>query len=382
MKKILVLLITLVIIGGGFFYKDKFIFKNQEKVISKKEDRNLKDDGIFFKYYDEALNKVKEMSLEEKVGQIFLVRYDKDLASLYNEKNPGGYILFAKDFSNHTKESIKSEIKSVQENSKYPLIMGVDEEGGIVTRVSRFTNFRDSRFLSNQDIYKQGGFDLLEEVEKEKSSLLLSLGLNLNLAPVADVSTDSNDFIYSRSFGQDATKTASFIKKMVGYSKNNKIGACLKHFPGYGNNVDTHTGIAIDNRSYDTFLNSDYLPFMAGIEEGVPCVLVSHNIVMSMDSEYPASLSKKVHEELRRKLKFSGLIITDDLSMGAISSYVSDGKAATLAINSLNDMIITSNFIEMYNEVLSNVKSGIIEKEVLDAAVVRITAYKMASGLY
>lgn len=371
MKKSIILILILCIFLVGCNTKE---VKNTKKV--KEKDVYYKD-CLFSKYYEKAINKVKKMSLEEKVGQIFLVRYDSNLVNSNNRYYPSGYILFSKDFENHTKESIKSEINKDQKISKYPLIMAVDEEGGYVTRISRFTSFRDSKFLSNKYYYDNGGYEELEKIEKEKADLLKSIGINLNLAPVADVSTDPNDFIYSRAFGYDANKTSEFIKNMVKYSNNNKIGSCLKHFPGYGNNVDTHTGVAIDERSYESISNNDYLPFKSGIEEGVPSILVSHNVVKCIDSEYPSSLSKKVIiGELREKLEFTGVIITDDLAMDAVKSYVENEEAATLALNAGNDLIITSDFINMYNEVLKNVKSGIIDEKTLNEAVIRVTAFK------
>lgn len=389
MKKLLITILVVVLLGllGFAIYKKVYLTKDSKSSI-KKEDKVDKETlnkykGLLFEdYYEEALSTVKKMSLEEKVGQIFFVRYDVN--SVEEEKNyyPGGYILFAKDLENHTKESMKEEIADDQKMSKYPLLIAVDEEGGTVTRVSRFKEFRSEKFKSPQDIYNEGGYDLLKEVEKEKAELLLSLGINTNLAPVADVSTDENDFIYARSFGKDANETAEYIKNMVSYSKENGINACLKHFPGYGNNVDTHTGIAIDNRSYENFKENDFLPFSAGIEEGVPSILVSHNIVTSIDGEYPASLSSKVISELRNTLGFSGVIMTDDLAMDAVKSYVEDGNSATLALKAGNDMIITSDFITMYNEVLNAVKNGTIDEEILNEAVIRITAWKYQANLY
>ena len=213
-------------------------------------------------------------------------------------------------------------------------------------------------------------------------NLSKEIGINLNLAPVADVSTNENDFINNRTLGKDAKETSDYIKHMVKYANNNKINSCLKHFPGYGNNVDTHTGIAIDERSYDNFVNNDYKPFEAGIKEGVPSVLVSHNVIKAIDPDYPASLSKKVIDELRNKLDFSGIIMTDDLAMDAVKSYVEDGKAATLAINAGNDMIITSDFLTMKNEVIASVEDGTIKEETLDEAVTRIIAWKYYSGLF
>ncbi|MBR3199644.1 MAG: beta-hexosaminidase [Bacilli bacterium] len=383
MKKVLILLLLLVIsilIGMNYFNNTKV-----EKKDSKKEEiiENKTIKNSLFKFYSkESAKKVKDMSIEEKVGQLFLVRYDKTQTNKYKDYYPGGYILFAKDFENHTKESIKEELTSLQNNNKYPLILGVDEEGGFVTRVSRFKNFREERFKSPRAYYDEGGYELLEQMENEKLSLLKELGLNLNLAPVADISTNEDDFIHTRSFGKDANETSEFIKNMVEFANNNEINSCLKHFPGYGNNKDTHTGIAIDERSYENFLENDFKPFKAGIDANVPSILVSHNIINCLDSSKPASLSQNVIKELRDTLKFTGIIMTDDLAMSAVSSYVDENVAATLAINAGNDMIITSDFEKMYQEVLNAVNTNEITKETLDTAVTRIIAWKYYSKLF
>ena len=243
---------------------------NNKKDVKEKTKDNLITDkdikeSMFKDYYEEARKIVTNMTIEEKIAQVFLVRYDKSLVSKYSEYSPGGYILFAKDFENHTKESIKKELENAQERNKYKLILGVDEEGGYVTRVSRFKAFRNEKFASPRYYYEQGGYALLEETEKEKANLLKSIGINLNLAPVADVSTNEDDFINIRTFNRNAKETSELIKKMVEYANDNKINSCLKHFPGYGNNEDTHTGIAIDNRSYESIKENDYLPFIEGI---------------------------------------------------------------------------------------------------------------------
>lgn len=381
MKKIvLTILSILILLTLGYYFLNKEVDDTKVEKIITLEDKDV-EKSIFKKYYSKAIKTVDKMSLEEKVGQLFLVRYEYDDTTYLSDFYPAGYILFAKDFENHTLESIKSELKEVNEKSKYPLILGVDEEGGYVTRVSRFKNFREEKFKSPKEYYTEGGYPLLEKTEEEKATLLKEIGLNLNLAPVADISTNPNDFIYSRSFGEDALKTSEFVKNMVKYSNKNKINACLKHFPGYGNNKDTHTGIAIDERSYETFENEDYLPFKAGIKENVPTILVSHNIVKVMDDKYPASLSKKVITELREKLKFSGIIMTDDLEMEAVKSYVTEGKAATMAINAGNDMIITSNFESMKDEVINSYNNKEITDETLNKAVIRIISWKYYSNI-
>lgn len=377
---IFIIILIIILIGVFCFYNNKKTKKTNQ---NNKENKNsiIIDNGIFSKYYNEASKIVKNMTVEEKVGQLFLVRYNKDDVEYLSNFYPGGYILFAKDFQNHTKDSIKKEIFHNQELNKYKLIMAVDEEGGYVTRVSRFPAFRSEKFASPRTYYEQGGYELLEQMENEKATLLKEIGINLNLAPVADVSTNENDFINNRTLGKGAKETSDYIKHMVKYANNNKINSCLKHFPGYGNNEDTHTGIAIDNRSYETFIENDYLPFKTGIEEKVPCILVSHNIIMSIDDKLPATLSEKVIKELRDILGFTGIIITDDLSMDAVKQYVEDGNAATMAINAGNDMIITDDFITMKDEVIKAIENNNIKEETINKAVTRIIAWKYYSGL-
>ena len=381
MKKIILFFVIIILIGvGGYFIYNNYLPKNENTI---KKDNDIVEevsDDLFGKYYGKATKIIDDMTLEEKVGQLFLVRYDGNLANTYISKyNVGGFLLFARDFDGKTKSIIKSELDSKQELSKIGLAIGVDEEGGYVTRVSRFKALRDEKFTSPKSYYETGGYPLVEQMENEKATLLKSLGINLNLAPVADISTNPDDFMYIRSFGGTAEETSTFIKNMVGYAKNNNISSCLKHFPGYGNNVDTHTGVAIDTRSYDTFTTSDYLPFISGINEGVPFVLVSHNVVTSMDNIFPASLSNKIITgELRDKLNFTGIIITDDLDMDAVKAYAEGGNAATLAINAGADMLITSDFVNMYNEIITNINNGKIKEETIDMAVKRIISWKLA----
>lgn len=389
MKKFLIILIVVFSLVFAIYYMYDNIFKIEDRKYDEKSqsekksmENNFSDDILFADYYDDALTLMKSMTLEEKIGQLFLVRYNKLSAKLeINDYYPSGYVLFAKDFENQTKESIRKEIDYLQDISKTPLVIAVDEEGGYVTRVSRFNNFREEKFLSPRTYYDLGGYELLEQIEMEKAKLLLDLGVNLNLAPVADISINSSDFIYSRSFQMDANNTGEFIYKMVNYANNANISSCLKHFPGYGNNDDTHTGIVVDNRSYENFVNNDFLPFKRGIDALVPTILVSHNIINCLDSNYPASLSEKVISELRDNLKFSGVIITDDLAMDAVESYVIDGRAATMAINAGNDLIITSDFVKMYSEVLDAVSNGEISIDRVNESVLRILAWKLAYNM-
>jgi beta-N-acetylhexosaminidase len=331
---------------------------------------------------DKAQNILNNMSLKEKVGQLFFVRCRKDQAVAdINKYYLGGYILFGTDFENQSKSSMKKIIKSYQTASEIPLLIGVDEEGGTVNRISKYTAFRSIPFKSPQDLYKKGGYDLIISDTIEKAKLLKSLGINVNLAPVSDVSTNSSDFIYKRSFGKSAKETSKYVTTVVTQMKKQKIGSTLKHFPGYGNNVDTHTGIAIDKRSYSQFEKSDFLPFEAGIKAGADSILVSHNIVTSMDKKYPASLSKKVHRILREDLNFKGVIMTDDLSMDAIKKYTGDEEAAVQAIIAGNDLVIASNFDVQIPAVLSAIKSGKITENRINESVYRVLTWKLSLGL-
>ncbi len=333
-------------------------------------------------YEQLARNILKTMTTEEKVGQMFFVRCRKDTALADLEAySLGGYILFGSDIKGSTKETLKSKIKSYQDASKIKLLIGVDEEGGDIVRISKYPEFRAVPFHTPQSLYAEGGFQLIADDTKEKAKLLKSLGFNVNLAPVCDVSTDPGDYIYARSFGKDAEETAQYVRTVVETMKSEGIGGTLKHFPGYGNNVDTHSGIAVDNRSYTTILNSDFIPFRAGIEAGAGSILVSHNIVKSMDENLPASLSPAVHRILREDLGFEGVIMTDDLRMDAIKESIGDEASAVLAVKAGNDLLISSDFDVQIPFLLAAVEDGTVTKERIDESVLKILIWKLRLGI-
>lgn len=322
------------------------------------------------------------MTLEEKVGQMFFVRCREDTAVADIEQfHPAGYILFANDVEGETPDSLKVKIERYQAAARIPMLIGVDEEGGTVTRVSRFPAFRSERFASPQDLFAQGGLEKIAQDAREKSVFLKSLGFQVNLAPVCDLSTNPGDFIYPRSFGQDAAATSAYVKTVVTAMKESGMGSTLKHFPGYGNNVDTHTGIARDERSYQTFVTEDFLPFEAGIAAGADSVLVCHNVVACMDPDLPASLSPQVHDILRRELRFDGVVMTDDLMMDAIKQYTGNEQAAVQAAQAGNDLLLATDFDVQIPAVLQAVKEGRIPFEQVEQSVRRVLRWKMQLGL-
>ena len=320
------------------------------------------------------------MTLEEKIGQMFFPRFNlENSTDDIQNKKPGGFVLFAYDF-NYEEEYIQKYINEIQDLSNksigLPLGLSVDEEGGTVCRVSLYHR-KEGKFPSPQDIYNEKGIEGIIQIDQEKRDLLRKFFLNVNLAPVADISYNSSDYIYPRTLGRLPEETAEYIKVDVeGYVKDN-FTCCSKHFPGYGNNIDTHGDIAIDTRSYETFLNEDFKTFEAAIASKIPMILVSHNIVICKDDKYPASISKTWHEILRNELNYSGLILTDDLSMGAIKKYTNNVSEAVLAVQAGNDILLTSDYYIHYNAVIKAAKEGIISEDIINTACRRIISWKL-----
>ena len=327
------------------------------------------------------------MTLEEKVGQMFFVRCpDVQAAEMVSEYHLGGYLLFGRDFQDSagawlTAEAFTDTIAAYQAAADIPLLIGVDEEGGTVARATRNPNLFAAKRKSPQAVYAQGGMEAILADTRQVNEGLLSYGINVNFAPVADVSTDSADFIYDRAFGRDAAATADYVSQVVAEMDAEGIGSVLKHFPGYGSNTDTHTGVAIDERPYETFVSGDFLPFQAGIDAGADCVLVSHNVVTAMDDALPASLSPEVHRILREELGFTGVILTDDLAMDAVEAYAEDGSAAVLAVLAGNDMIVTTDFTAQIPQVIAAVADGTIDESLIDQAAGRVLGWKYDLGL-
>ena len=324
------------------------------------------------------------MTLEEKVGQLFFVRCPAESAAEdVRTYHLGGYILFGRDTKDKTANELIQAIQSYQDNASIPLLIGVDEEGGSVVRVSSNLCLRSSKFQSPQKLFASGGMERVAADTREKDVLLKALGFNVNLAPVADVSTNPNDFIYPRTFGQDAAATAGYVSAVTGQMTADGMGSVLKHFPGYGDNADTHTGIAVDDRPYEDFVNSDFLPFSAGFESGgdMTAVLVSHNIVECMDADLPASLSPEVHRILREELGFDGVVMTDDLAMDAVAAYAGEGAVAVMALEAGNDLVLTTDYRTQIPRVMETVETGTLDEAVINTACRRVLRWKQSLGL-
>ncbi len=397
---IIVTIITiLILIGISVFWlkQNDYVKENlenenkisEENVIEEQFDR-IKEYGIFGEYYEKAEQKLETLTIEEKIAQLFVIGNSANTDYTELQKYQfGGYLFFKEFFNEKTEKQVKNKIEQYQKASKIPLLMAVDEEGGIVVRISNNKNLSATPFKASSQIYNNGGFEAIKQDTINKSNFLNNLGINLNFAPVVDIANNPKDYMYSRSLQQDKDKTAIFAKTVIEASKGLGVSYTLKHFPGYGNNADTHIGSSIDKRTYEDIYNNDLEPFRAGIEAGAECVMVSHNIVTSIDDKNQASISSKVHTLLRDELNFKGIIITDALNMGAIRDENTIEDAIAKAITAGNDMIILSidknttdkdgskiTYQRVINAVRNALDNKTIEQEKIDEAVTRILAWK------
>lgn len=320
------------------------------------------------------------MTIREKLNQMFMVAYNDTSAAA--DDAFGAYILFAWNLENETPDTISEKLAKLQSKSKYGAVVAVDEEGGTVTRVSRFTQYRSEKFKSPRELWADGGLDAVIADTAEKSDLLLSLGFNMNMAPVADISQSTDEFMYYRSVGLDPDQTAQFVRSVIETSRDHGIMSVVKHFPGYGGAADTHTGIAYDGRSAEILRERDFIPFKEAIDDGVSAVLVSHIIMEAIDSEKPASVSAKTVDILRNELNYDGVIMTDDLAMAGITDFCQSGSAALEAILAGCDMMCCSNYTEQYDAVWQAVQNGTITEERLNASAARILRMKYDAGLW
>lgn len=323
-------------------------------------------------------DRLATMTLEEKVGQLFWARVPsnhqiEDLQSYHLS----GYILFGRDFEGRSLEDIKTLTKDYQAAAKIPLLIGSDEEGGTVTRIS---SILETPFQSPMALYQQGGMEAVLSDTKQKAELLKSVGINAGLFPVADLARNQSAFIYDRTIGQDVQTTASYVQQVVEELKESKVGSTLKHFPGYGDNGDSHTAIIQDNRFLDELRQADFLPFQAGIDAGADSVLVSHNILSKIDT-VPSSISPKITDLLRKELHFKGVIMTDDFDMAGIADFVSQDEAAFQVILAGNDLILGSSYQTQIPYLLKKISSGELTEERIDESVRRILTWKYDLGL-
>ncbi|KFN92632.1 glycoside hydrolase family 3 protein [Tetragenococcus muriaticus] len=387
MKKkgiIISLVVILVIIGIGSFW---LITRQQNSstptnsttttASSEEETSNTTDSER-----NQIAAMMEDMTVEEKVGQLFFVRTPQEnQISDIQDYHLGGYVLFGEDMENETRASLQEKIQSFQEASDIPLLIGSDEEGGTVTRVSNNPELVDEPFKGPQELYEENGWQAIIDDTEQKAAVLDELGINVGLFPDADVSTDEESFIYDRTIGMDAEGTSEYVETVVETLNQSQSGSTLKHFPGYGNNRDSHVEIVTDDRSLDELRENDFLPFEAGIKAGADSVLVSHNIVNSIDPDAPASISPAVHEILRDELDFDGVVMTDDMDMAGLADFISQDEAGLAALQAGNDLVMSSSYQTQIPYVVQAVEDGDFSEEDLDDSVERVLHWKEELGI-
>lgn len=384
MKKITWLLALLGIFAVGFVGFNIFFHAEEADESASKQATQTSETKTTTKSEkkDPINEMIDEMSLEEKVGQLFLARVPEvnqieDLQTYHL----GGYLLFSRDVDGETADSLTAKIQSYQDASEIPLLIASDEEGGTVTRLSQNPNLVTNYFQSPQTLYAQGGLDAITQDIETKAEILQSYGIQTGLFPDADVSTDPYSFIYDRTIGLDAQGTSDYVAAVVKALDENNLGSTLKHFPGYGDNRDSHVEIVTDNRSLEELRNNDFLPFEAGIEAGADSILVSHNIVTSIDATAPASISKPIHDILRDELNFDGVIMTDDMDMAGLANFTTQEEAGLEALQAGNDLILSSSYAQQIPYILTAIENGEYSEKKLDQSVYRVLAWKEKLGL-
>ncbi len=324
------------------------------------------------------------MTLEEKVGQLFVARRpqdDEEAMKAITDYHLGGFTLYACDYEHRTPEDVRALMASYREAAKLNPFIAVDCEGGRVVRASKFSAYRETGFKSPRELFAQGGYEIIDADTREKCAFLRDLGANLNYAPVLDMTGDPESYIYDRTFSHDPDATAVYAKTVVSAMNDCRMVGSIKHFPGHGNNVDTHNFVSRDDRTMEQFMACDLKPFMAGIEAGAPLVMISHNIVSCIDPQIPASLSPAVHKLLREDLGFEGVIMTDSLDMNAITLYTGDRASAVQAVISGNDLLCCSTYRAQIPAVLDAVREGLISEERIDESVLRVLKLKAEYGI-
>ena len=332
---------------------------------------------------DPIENMLKKMTITEKIGQMIMVgvygkETNEDIIYSLNQYHFGGIILYARNIDN--KDQVKNFVSQLQDkaNEKVPLFISIDEEGGDVSRLKQIDN---NAAPSQREIGESGDIHLAQKWAMETAKKLKSLGVNVNFAPVADIGSPD-----TRSFSNDPRIVVDFLGSAAkGYEEENFI-YCIKHFPGIGKRVtDPHQEISSIDVSRETLEEEDIFPFKSIIDNHSAekfMIMVSHLKYPAIDEENSATLSYKVMTELLRKeLGYKGIIITDDLEMGAISNHNSFNEVGVNAIKAGADILLICHDYqheqEVYLGVLEAVQNGEITEERINESVRRILKSKL-----
>lgn len=371
---VIIIIIVLAILG----INNRSIFNDDKQVMQDKQ--QIKQENLTI---DEKVDQiVASMSQTEKLGQMVMIgiqgtKVDDDSLYMLNQYHMGGVILFDRNMESLEQVKQLTSDLQAQSNEKVPLFIGIDEEGGDVVRMAE----KLTPPPSQKEIGATGDIEQAKTWAIKTAKSLKDIGINVNFAPVADVG--SND---KRSYSTDANTVIDFVRAATkGYQQENIIYS-LKHFPGIGKGkVDSHVDSSNIDASKDTLMAEDILPFKTIIDKNQPndyFILVSHLKYLALDEEYPASLSSKIMTDLlRNELGYKGIIITDDMEMGAVANHNDFRSIGVNAVKAGADIVLVCHEYEHQQEVylglLNAVNSGEISQERIDESVKRIIKVKL-----
>jgi len=326
------------------------------------------------------------MTVDEKIGQLIIAGVDdytnnEHSKALIDTYHVGGFIFFTQNIKNSSEFlALINSLKTTNSaRNTIPLFFGIDEEGGRVTRMpSEFI-----KLPTNRAIGKVNNPDFSYEIGRTLGGELKAFGLNLDFAPVLDINSNpKNTVIGDRSFGSTSTIVSKLgIQTMKGIQSQNIIST-VKHFPGHGDtSVDSHVGLPVVYNDMDRLNSLELIPFSEAIESGTDMVMVAHILLPKIDPINPASFSKTIITDiLRKKLNFNGVVITDDMTMGAIVKNYDIGEAAVKSLNAGTDIILVCHDFDKETLILKAIKSsvekGTITEKSLDEKVYRILKLK------
>lgn len=337
---------------------------------------------------------MRNMTTEEKVGMLLMVAPEDLTGEKRTERiaNPdcftslpaGGVILYGQNIA--SEKQLKALIDDIKQGSLqsglYTPFIAVDEEGGQVIRIANKLGIEPAP--SAEWIGKTGDVSQAYAAGKHTGAYLQEFGINLDLAPVADVLIVNTPELESRSYGKEPYMVAEMALEMARGLNENGIIACFKHFPGHGTITrNTHNVSTGHDRTLPEMQNAELIPFQIAIDQGAEMIMVSHLTARKLDGKNPASLSSVlINGLLRNHMGYDGIVITDAFRMGAITEMYSSEEAAVLSILAGADiLLVPENGRECYQALLKAVKSERIPMERIDKSVERILTLKIKSGL-
>ncbi|HEY0752376.1 MAG TPA: glycoside hydrolase family 3 N-terminal domain-containing protein [Ktedonobacteraceae bacterium] len=332
---------------------------------------------------------LSNMTLDEKLGQMMMVQftgpdYSPQLDAMITQYKIGSVLVFAANGNIISKSQLKNLTAQMQKNAFLPLSLAIDQEGGTVDRLATLDGPQPSAATIGasgdaRNAYNQGIKD---------AQNLASYGLNLNLAPVVDVTNVYNSQLYGRTYGTNpAIVTSMSGAYLQGLQKSGKVLGTLKHFPGLGDvSVDPHYRPPDLQRSLNSLNSIDWAPYSSLIKQGnVHAIMVTHEYVKALDTTEPSSLSPKVIGILRNQMHFQGVIMTDSLTMDSISNYYGPDQAAAMAVEAGDDLLMgaasPNDLAAMLKGIKQAISSGAISQQQINDAVRRILLLKYQMGL-